>query len=218
MELLDADDMKRLKPIPFQASQIKDADWVLITHDHLDHCDPFSIPEISQSSPSCRFVGPAPVRCKLANWGIPDERICSPTKEWITLLSGLKLHIVPAAHPTIEYDSEGNPLCVGYILKTKYECIYISGDTIVEDSIMQTVIELGPVDTVILPVNESNFFRQRRGIVGNMSIREAFGFAIEVGAKKLVPVHWDMFSENAASSEEIKLIYRQLNPAFELVI
>ena len=36
---------------------------------------------------------------------------------------------------------------------------------------------LAPIAVAILPVNEFNFFRSRQGIVGNMSVREAFGLA-----------------------------------------
>ena len=46
-----------------------------------------------------------------------------------------------------------------------------------------------PIHMAILPVNEFNFFRSREGIVGNMSVREAFGLASEIGADRVVPVH-----------------------------
>jgi L-ascorbate metabolism protein UlaG (beta-lactamase superfamily) len=68
-----------------------------------------------------------------------------------------------------------------------------------------------------LPVNEDNFFRRRRGIVGNMTIREAFGLAAEVGIQSVVPVHWDMFAVNSASPEEIKAVYKADAWPFELI-
>jgi hypothetical protein len=38
---------------------------------------------------------------------------------------------------------------------------------------------LGPIDVAFLPMNERSFFRKRRGIIGNMSVREAFAMAAE---------------------------------------
>tara|TARA_R110002111_G_scaffold99170_6_gene153289 strand:- start:8067 stop:8843 length:777 start_codon:yes stop_codon:yes gene_type:complete len=216
VQILDSNDLERLLPIPFSAEEVTDADWVLLTHDHIDHCDPMTIPTIAKKSPHSKFLGPAPVIEKLISWGISGERVYLANKARCLLLDGLEVDVIPAAHPSIEYDDNHNLLCVGYLLNAQNEKVYISGDTVVEQSILDVVKKLGPVDTVILPVNESNFFRERRGIIGNMSVREAFGFAEEVGAKRMIPVHWDMFAENSVSQDEIRLIYKQMNPSFEL--
>ena len=218
VQILDSSDLERLLPIPFKAEEVNDADWILITHDHIDHCDPMTIPEIANKSPCSKFLGPAPVIEKLIDWGVSGDRVYLANKSKCLLFDGLEVDVIPAAHPLIECDNNHDLLCVGYILNTQYEKVYISGDTVVKQSILDLVKKLGPIDTVILPVNESNFFRERRGIIGNMSVREAFGFAEEVGAKKMIPVHWDMFAENSVSQDEIRLIYMQMNPSFELCL
>ncbi len=51
-----------------------------------------------------------------------------------------------------------------------------------------------------------------------MSVREAFQFAADSGIKKFVPTHWDMFSPNLVYQEEIELLYRKIQPPFNLVI
>src|SRR3546814_15935762 len=72
---LDAPDLARLTPIPLQPGQVDDADWVLITHDHIDHCDPHTLPALAEASPTASFVGPAPVLRPLGEWGIAGERL-----------------------------------------------------------------------------------------------------------------------------------------------
>lgn len=62
---LESPDLERLIPIPVKPEEIIDADWILITHDHIDHCDPHTLPVIANVSPGCRFVGPLPVLDKL---------------------------------------------------------------------------------------------------------------------------------------------------------
>src|SRR3546814_6558715 len=70
---LDAPDLARLLPIPCRPEQITDADWVLITHEHIDHCDPHTLPHLPAASPTARFMGPAPVLQLLAQRGLPRD-------------------------------------------------------------------------------------------------------------------------------------------------
>ena len=48
---LDSKDLVRQVPIKFRPSELTDVSWILITHDHLDHCDPHTLPLISRASP-----------------------------------------------------------------------------------------------------------------------------------------------------------------------
>ena len=63
---LDASDLERLIPVPMLPESVTDADWVIITHEHIDHCDPHTLPTIAEASPDCRFIGPPPVLNRLA--------------------------------------------------------------------------------------------------------------------------------------------------------
>jgi L-ascorbate metabolism protein UlaG (beta-lactamase superfamily) len=207
---LDAPDLARQLPIPFTPESVTDADWVLITHEHIDHCDPRTIPKLAAASPQARFVGPQPVVHRLIEWGIAQDRIVLAKEDWFTLSDGLRLCAVPAAHPEIERDERGHLKCVGYLLDYDSNHIYLAGDTSAKQEIIDTLVATGPVHTAFLPVNEHNFFRGRRGIIGNMSVREAFQFAVEIGAKQVVAVHWDMFECNAVDPDEIRLVQKTL--------
>jgi len=215
---LDSPDLERLTPIPVQPEEIIDADWVLITHVHIDHCDPHTLPKISKYSPNCRFIGTPPVLSKLLEWGISANRCQIATENWFDIDSKIKVISVPAAHPEIERDKNGNLMCVGYILELDRNRIYLAGDTSVKEEIIETLKSLTPINNALLPVNEHNFFRGRRGIIGNMSVRDAFLLADEIGIKTVIPVHWDMFAVNSVSPDEIQAIYEQMKPNFELKI
>lgn len=75
---------------------------------------------------------------------------------------------------------------------------------------------LQPISTAILPVNEHNFFCARRETIGNMSVREAFGFAEEIGIDTSIPVHWNMLAANSVDLDEIRVIYQKMQPVFDL--
>ena len=214
---LDAPDLVRQVPIPYQPSELTMVDWVLITHEHMDHCDPHTLPALAQASPQARFVGPLAVRRQLEQWGITSERIqASPSAE-LDLGEGLRVRTVPAAHPRIRFDQDGRPQAVGYLFSHDGRNLYLAGDTSVCDELLEELKQIGKIDSALLPVNEDNFFRRRRGIVGNMSIREAFCLAAEVGIQHVVPVHWDMFAVNSASPEEVKAIYAADAWPFQLI-
>ena len=215
---LDAVDLERQIPIPILPNLVNDANLVLITHEHIDHCDPFTIPKIAEASPRSRFIGPIGVTRKLEEWGIDSSRILLATESWVDLGGNLRFLGLAAAHPEIQRDSDGRLRCMGYILEWCGRRIYIAGDTCVHQEIIDTLLNVGSIHTAFLPVNERNFFRDRRGIVGNMSIREAYLFAEEIGVKHVVAVHWDMFAINSASPEEIRLIHHDIKAKFSLSI
>lgn len=218
VQVLDSADLERQVPITLQPADVTDADIVLITHEHIDHCDPHTLPTLASASPQAQFIGPTPVLARLAEWGIARERLTLATQTWLTLPGDLKVRAVPAAHPEIERDNEGNLACVGFLLDYEGQRVYLAGDTSARQEIIDDLVTNGPVHTAFLPVNEHNFFRGRRGIIGNMSVREAFQFAIEIGAKQVVAVHWDMFAINAVDPDEIRLVHQRTTPGFALLI
>lgn len=207
VEELDSPDYKRLIPIPFLPSQLRNINWILITHEHLDHCDPQTLPLLYQYNPDAIFIGPSKVRNLLSKWGIPKNNIKASSKKPFNLGCELFLNAIPAAHPTITYDKNKEPNALGWLLQYKTKKIYLAGDTSVTDYLIKYLEKFKPINIAILPVNEDNFYKRKLGIIGNMSIREAFEFAEDVDAKTLVPVHWDLFEVNSVSPTEIKAVY-----------
>ncbi len=215
---LDSPDLERLIPIPVLPEAVTDADWVVITHDHIDHCDPRTLPAIAEASKGCYFIGPPPVLKNLSEWGVSNER-CIPAREsWKTVSNTMMIRSVPAAHPAIKRDEDNNLIAVGYVMKIDDKLLYLAGDTSIKNELIDTLMSLRPISAAMLPVNEHNFYRRRRGIIGNMSIRDAFNLAEELGIKTVVPVHWDMFEVNSVDLDEIKAVHRRMNPGFQLLI
>ena len=216
---IESQQYKRLRPVPMWPVDISDADLVFITHEHLDHCDPLTLPDIHQSSPKAKFIGPYPVIEKLIAWGISEDAVILATADLREQYKDkFEWQVLPAAHPNRVVDSKGNDAFVGYLIDWQGHKIYHSGDTSITDEILYAAMKLRPIHTAILPVNERNFFRERQGIIGNMTLREAFCFAEEIGADNLIPIHWDMFAANSVSQEEIECTYKLLQPSFNLLM
>jgi len=218
VQKLDMPDLERLLPVPVLPGNVADADWVLLTHEHIDHCDPHTLPSIANASPGALFMGPAPVLGLLQEWGIAVERLHLAAEAWTSISTTVRVHAVPAAHPTHERDQQGRSRCVGYVIEYEDRRIYVAGDTSVTQELLDFLKRLRPISCAFLPVNEQNFFRARRGIIGNMSVREAFQLAEELGVKAVVPVHWDMFAANSVAIDEIHAVYGQMKPGFQLLV
>jgi len=216
VEELEAKDLKRKIPIPFKPNEINNLDWIFVTHEHIDHCDPHTLPILEKNNKNLKIVGPEKVRKKLLEWGIPQNKIIKASKKRLKLAEDIFMHSIPAAHPTLTYAFDGEPNEIGWILEIKRKKILFTGDTSLTEEIISSLKEYLPIELGFLPVNEDNFFRRRRGIIGNMSIREAFGLADELNIKTVFPVHWDLFDVNSTLIDEIKAVYRGYKWKFAL--
>jgi L-ascorbate metabolism protein UlaG (beta-lactamase superfamily) len=217
VEKLHGPNWRRQRPAPLRPEGIRDADLVLVSHAHLDHCDPDTLEVIAHNNPDCRFMASYEAAKVLADLaGIAVSEILIADEGSLSLEGGAAVHAVPAAHPTIDRDHRGCARCLGFVIEYAGVRVYHAGDGGVHQEVIDAVRRHGPIDTALLPVNECNFFRERQGIIGNMSVREAFGLAVELGARRLVPMHFDMFAPNSVYEEEIELLYRRMAPPFRL--
>lgn len=218
VEETEGPDLRRLVPIWKPPNMIIDADWILITHTHGDHCDLDTLIPISRASKRCRFAGPKDVGNILAAKGLNPNRFTHATSNWFPLGENLRVYPTVAAHPEIEIDPYGDSRYVGYLIEYQGRRIYHSGDTLLNTSIIEAVQAFKPIDVAMLPVNECNYYREKCGIIGNMSIREAFQFATDLQVNTLVPMHWDMFAPNSVYPEEIETYYQLTHPPFRMVL
>jgi L-ascorbate metabolism protein UlaG (beta-lactamase superfamily) len=196
----------RLVPPTFTPTMAAPADYVLCTHEHVDHFDPQTLPGLAQASPHARFVVPLPVVEQTRALGIAPERVLGTQPGEVLQLGAVTLFSVPACHglkaPPATYDfgfveREGKSLYrfLGYILEIGGVRVYHAGDTVIYDGMVERLREL-EIDLAFLPINGRNYFREQRNIVGNMDEREAADLAAAAGVKLLVPIHYEMFAAN----------------------
>lgn len=210
--------LRRVRQAPVRPHQIRDANVVLVTHAHLDHADPATLAPLSQASPTAIFLCPRCVVPILAGSGVSRDRIRVATEDDPFQFARVSVHTVPAAHTAIQRDSDGALECVGFVVRSGQKTVYHSGDTIPDSQIVRAVRAISSIDFAMLPVNERNVYRDRAGIIGNMTVREAFEFAAELGVSTLIPMHWDLFRPNSVYREEIELLFGLLKPPFEMTV
>jgi len=167
-------------------------DRVLVTHEHIDHLDPDSLRSIAARSPGVEVVAPEPLREMVQ--GLPFDGV-APGDE--VALPGGRARVVPAIHAVHPEDGyTAAPRFVGYVLELDGVSIYHAGDTIAGDELLAGLEGVG-VDIALLPVNGRGYFRERSGLAGNLDARDAVALATHLGARVLVPIHWDLMDGNA---------------------
>ncbi|HLL88119.1 MAG TPA: MBL fold metallo-hydrolase [Tepidisphaeraceae bacterium] len=164
-------------------------DAVTSTHNHTDHLDPETLRPLAAAAPFTMYHPEANTSVVLDRIGNDDPlptvgMVAGESVTW----GESRITAVPAAHPTREQDERGRDKYLGFVLRPGPFCVYHSGDTVVYDRMAET-LRPHDVDLAILPIN---------GKVGNMGGRDAARLAKEIGAKLVVPCHYEMFEFNTA--------------------
>ena len=162
-----------------------DPDFILITHEHLDHLDPGTVEAlISRASKPITFLAPENAYRRLAAYGGEHNYVMlNPHSVWSE--SGLTFYAVHAEH--------SDRTAVGFIIDDGEKTYYISGDTLYNYDVIDEVLELveDGVDYAFLPIN---------GKGNNMNAKDAADFAYEIGAKCAAPIHYGLFDELSPES------------------
>ena len=191
---------------PLGAEALAQADVVLSTHEHVDHLDQPALKQAA-AQPGSRFtlVVPRPlVESVTTELGLPKERVVGAQPDEPIARDGLTVHPVPARHGINVADaytlgeelSNGLVRYLGYVVELAGVRAYHAGDCIPYDNQVPLVRALRP-DVALLPINGRDFYREtERNLVGNMDPREAARLASDIGARVLVPMHWELFPHN----------------------
>lgn len=183
----------RMTELVVDPSWLNFVDVVTSSHNHTDHLDGETLVPLMKVNDDLQLVIPE------ANRAFVAERLhCDP--QWpIGLDDGASVEFgsctltgVPAAHETLDRDDEGRLRCLGYILQAGPWTVYHSGDTIRFDGMAERLKPYN-VDIAMLPINGS---APERRVAGNLNGPEAAQLAHDIGARIVIPCHYEMFEFN----------------------
>jgi L-ascorbate metabolism protein UlaG (beta-lactamase superfamily) len=181
-----------------EPAQLDFIDVVVSTHSHTDHLDAATLGPLRAVNPALALVIPEADRTLVA------ERLQCPV-EWplgvdskqTVAVKGFQITGVPAAHEQLERDAQGRYKFLGYIVAGDGWTIYHSGDTVLYPGMVETLRQW-PIDVALLPINGR---APERRVAGNLDGREAAELAKAIGARVVIPCHYDMFAFNTATPE-----------------
>jgi L-ascorbate metabolism protein UlaG (beta-lactamase superfamily) len=164
---------------------------VTTSHNHTDHLDAETLGPIFAAAPAAKLVLPA------ANVDFVTQRLGAGAQaRFVPLADGERATVgeftfeaVPAAHEELA------PHYAGFVVSVGPFRIYHSGDTVRFPGMAGRLRRLG-VDLAFLPINGR---APERRVSGNLDGVEAAKLAHDIGARCVVPCHYELFEFNTAS-------------------
>jgi L-ascorbate 6-phosphate lactonase len=197
----------RLYDPPLEPEELDAVDLLLATHDHADHIDPLGFPRILAASPGATAVVPEAVRERVVELVGSAPRVLGASVDTPIAEHGVTITPFPAVHGALPEDGYGFHLTesdeypfLGYVIELDGIRVAHAGDTLVYAGLAERLRALD-LDLLIVPINGTSWFREQRGIVGNMNVVEAAELAEASAARLVVPVHWDLFADNTEDPE-----------------
>ncbi len=178
-------------------------DVVTSSHNHTDHLDAATLWPIMANNPNLKMVIPE------ANRDFVSERLNCPTNwpiglndDEIVEIQGFRFTGIPAAHNTIERDEQGRCRFMGFVVQFGGYSIYHSGDTLLFGGLAK-LLKPFDLDMAFLPINGN---KPERKVAGNLNPQEAAWLGKTIGAKVVVPHHYDLFAFN---TEDVQVFIDQ---------
>jgi L-ascorbate metabolism protein UlaG (beta-lactamase superfamily) len=196
-----------------------DVDAVCCTHAHDDHCDPETVRPWLDTHAGV-VHGPGPVVRQLETWNRGDRGRLLRVGERSEIARGIFVTAVPSAHYEFDRDADGQPACLGLVVEAGGRSLYHAGDSLAYHGLAAS-LAAWRLDVACLPVNGRSPDREARGIVGNMTAREAAALARALGDPLVVPLHNDLFAANSVPWSDVEdafsgLRLRKLAPGARL--
>ncbi|WP_353662264.1 MBL fold metallo-hydrolase [Hydrogenimonas sp. SS33] len=179
---------RRLNPAPYTPEQLGKIDYLLLSHTHYDHVDAPSVSKVAESDP----LAVVPLHMSRLLKKIAPGLRCVEL-DWYETFGeeGVKITLVPARHwGRRGLFDKNRALWGGYILQTAGKTIYFAGDTAAGDHFEQ-IGRRFDIDLALLPIGayEPAFIMKHN----HLNPEEAFAAFRQLGAKKMLPMHYGTF-------------------------
>ncbi len=177
--------------LPVQIQDLPKIDYVLISHNHYDHLDEYSIKTILKHFDPIFFV-PLKVGKILKNWGA--KKIIEMDWWEYTQIHNLMIYCTPARHFSARSLFDRNQtLWAGWFVKdlTYQLSFYFAGDTGYENFFKEIRKEIGKPNLAMIPIGafQPRWFMQEV----HLDPKEAILAFLDLEGEYFFPIHWGTF-------------------------
>jgi L-ascorbate 6-phosphate lactonase len=196
---------KRRTPVPFPPENVSKADYVVVSHEHSDHCDPRTLKAFSRNT-SAVFIGPRSAVSKALEAGFTPNRVREMAPGSVYDAGGLRF----MAFEALDYYAESASI---FLIQTPSGNLLHSGDSLYTPT-FKAVGDKFKVDISLLDYGKQlNMEKQYY-----MDARAVAKAAKDLRTRILVPMHWDIFWERYEDPKQILEYLKSKAPECELVV
>lgn len=172
----------------YRAEDMPRIDYLVLTHDHYDHLDYYTIRKLRTKVGS--VICSLGLRSHLQYWGFAASLI-TELDWWQShpLENNISLTAAPARHFSGRGIKRGQTLWSSFILQTGTHNIYLGGDSGYDRHFKEIGERSGPFDLAILEAGQYN----KMWPLIHMMPEETVQAALDLRAHALMPVHWGKF-------------------------
>jgi L-ascorbate metabolism protein UlaG (beta-lactamase superfamily) len=187
---------------------------VTSSHSHTDHLDAETLVPLMKANRQMKIVVPVANRDFAAERLQVEPRRLTPIDVGSSVMvSQFAIHGVPAAHEEVDLDELGRYRYLGYIIRLGPWAVYHSGDTVLYDDMVEW-LKPWEIDVALLPINGRS---PERRVSGNLWGHEAAQLAHDIGARMVIPGHYDMFEFNTVTPDDFVAAAKKLGQPYRIL-
>lgn len=176
--------------VPLNIDEFPEIDVVLISHNHYDHLNSYTIAKIHPKVE--QFIAPLLVGAELEKIGVPREKIIE--LDWweeVNLFNDFMIAFTPSQHFSGRglFDRD-ETLWGSYVVQGPYHKIYFSGDSGYFKGFKEIGEKYGPFDYTFL---ECGAYNENWRFV-HMMPEETAQAHLDLKGKIMQPIHWGTFN------------------------
>lgn len=180
--------VKRFQPPVLTLSELPPIDFILISHDHYDHLDMASVKHFIPSS--TKFLVPLGVSSHLVGWGLNASNIVELDWWQSVKFDCVEFAATPAQHFSgRDGVHENETLWASWVVRDGNHSVYFSGDSGYDTHFKDIGEKYGPFDVAFVENGQYNEKWREVHVLPEESIQAA----VDLNAKRYVPIHWGMF-------------------------
>jgi N-acyl-phosphatidylethanolamine-hydrolysing phospholipase D len=183
---------RRMVPAGLRFDDLPPVHAVIVSHDHYDHLDRDTIRRIARAHDAL-FIVPLGLGPLLADMGA--RRVVELDWWESTSLRSLTVVCAPAQHSSGRtLADQDERLWSSWAVLGSHKRLFFAGDTGYFSELREIGARLGPFGLALVPIGGYSSFASRHP--NHVNPEEAVQLSEDVGAQRLVPMHWGTFDMN----------------------
>lgn len=173
---------------PIAIADLKNVDAVVISHDHFDHLDEWTIRALARGG--THFYVGLGVGAHLERWQVPAAQIHEMDWWESAQIGSVTIHCTPARHYSGRKSMDNSTLWASWLVKGPSHSAYFSGDTGYAEHFKAIRDRLGAPELALIKIGAYG----DSWVDIHMNPESAITAHQDLGAGLLLPVHWGTFN------------------------